>query len=145
METISGGTLLECGLILLLLAGLVGSMQRKIGIDTHGSLGQWLAALAVGGALAAWVLMASPEQFLTADALATASPYSSPLMTAVAGAATAWALLMCIGLMLLFDKQMGPFLLYRVARVFGRGFVLMLVILTGIRIALTMAGTRVVW
>lgn len=137
--------LLELALIPILLFLMARSMHRRIGFDTHGSARQWLAALVVGLVLAGAVCVASPERFLTAGPLATTSPYSSPLRTAVAGAATAAALVAGMAMMFLFDRQLGRFWLYRLLRVFGRGVGFMFAILIGIRAALMLGGARVAW
>lgn len=137
MREIPFWTLAECGVGLVLMGMAVQSIRRRIGLDTHGSFGQWIAALLVGLALALWVIIAAPEQFLVAADL-TAGPGSGQPIRFLIGLLVGLGFLVLVAMMLLFDRELGRYWLYRFFRVIGRGCIIMFVLLTAVRVFLGM-------
>lgn len=139
---------MECGFILVFFALMVQMIHHKVGIDTHGSFRQWVAAFMVGLALSIWRWVDDPVRYLAADTTPSPSPYSSGAAAGIAGMLTAWVMLGGVAVMFMFDRQLGRFWIYRFLRVFGRGFILMFVILLVVRSyfeARVMAWSLSVW
>lgn len=140
---VTSSALIEIALILGAVVVVARHIRREIGFDTHGSRRQWAAAFLVGLGLAVRQIAHSPERYLTADVMV--SPYPTPTAATVAGALTALALMAGLVVTFSFDRYLGRYWLYRLARIVGRGFVLMFVILLAVKSWVDLSAMTVVW